>query len=203
MGRCWTWRKPLASAHSSLGQESHPLVHFQENNSTHSTRCRSQTPSCFSGCGEIKLQQGIKYPKADFFFNLFFCCCCLVLGTHNGHNLFLELSSLPEMAATSGIVSTMSLVEQGIVLCCDRVFSHCWIQVFICLPYLSSSLFREAVDVFKCWTSLGILKLPPKTIPRDCTFKSAIKEERSYEASLSLLDGEGNGFAARGGFPLG
>lgn len=60
----------------------------------------------------MKLQQGAKYPKADFF-----------SVTHNGHNLFLELSSLPEMAATSGLGSTLCLVGQGIVLCCDRVFS--------------------------------------------------------------------------------
>jgi len=119
----------------------------------------------------MKLQQGIKYPKADFFFFFLSIIIVFMLVTHNGHNLLSELSHLPEMAATSGTVSTLSLVEQGIVLCCDRVFSHCWIQVFICLPYLASSFFCKNAEIFKCWTSLGILKLPPRIIPRDCPFE--------------------------------
>lgn len=53
------------------------------------------------------------------------------------------------MAATSGIVSVLCLVGQGIVLYCDRVFSYCWIQVFIYELCLSFSLYHKDAGILK------------------------------------------------------
>lgn len=42
------------------------------------------------------------------------------------------------------------------------------------LTYLSSSLFWKDAEIFKCWTNLGILKVPPQMV----CFWLAVYDER-------------------------